>query len=124
MELVRKTWLPTLLFACAGFVYPLFGWVALATTPLLWRRLIGRGDPLAGAGVGALNAAVMLLLVSLRFFIPMKIAARSPGYGGEADFAVGLLIIFAWIFGLPIGALLGALAAALQPPLDRLFRRA
>ncbi len=128
-EWVRKTWLPTLLFAFpilafemwhGGVSPPPVGTmtvVALLVVPPTWWRATAGRSPL-GVGRGALSGALCAALIVLlpAIYVVAATALKGPGEGlGGLSTAAGLIVLVgALVVLVPVGAGLGALVVVLQ----------
>src|SRR6267142_3685713 len=128
-EVVRRTWLPTLLFAAPIFAFELIAasdasrkppvgtltLVVLIVVPLVWwltTANLGRISLGRGAVAGAWCGACLVLLPATAFTILFLASGRvDAGMVWGAGFVIlaGAMVLF-----VPIGAGIGVLTAALQ----------
>jgi hypothetical protein len=127
-DLIRGTWLATELFVAplALFEWSLasispglagsFSVGALLITPAVWWWLVARRrtkGPLRGALTGALCAALILLVPTVRDAAIFAKRASSPegGFSAASGFT---FLVGSWVVGIPIGVCLGALAVFVE----------
>jgi hypothetical protein len=130
-EMVRQTWLPTLLFALPIFVFELIhggepsppvGTMTLISIivvpPTWWRMAVARGPVSPGRGTvaGMLCGVLIVLLPAIPITIVefLKSPPSRAGLGGFGAILWFVVVGIALLLLTPLGAAIGALTALLQ----------
>jgi hypothetical protein len=129
LEFVRRTWLPTLLFALPILIFELiFGGkapppvgtitlISLIVVPPTWWRTAAAGGPVGlgrGAAAGALCGALIVMLPAILIIVMASMRGPGDGSGGLATMVGVFFLVCALIVMVLVGAGLGALTALLQ----------
>ena len=135
-DLIKGTWLISTFFVVPILAIELVGWktkgylegfliggwatlpaIALLITPSIWWWLVARRPSpkvRRGALAGVLCAALILLVPTVD--LGHTLSTPRPSDSGLVDAAVVFSFMVFWAVGVPLGAILGALAIVLQRP--------